>query len=70
MTLLDRMEGDLGNLWQRWFIIINSNPDIKSFKVIIEAVVGEPINGDIAVDDVVFHEHCQYVIMQNTYFDI
>ena len=59
MMELDRMKGDLGNLWQRWFIQINSNPDLKSFKIIIEAMVGDPMNGDIAVDDVVFHENCQ-----------
>merc|ERR1711894_7908 len=58
MMELDRMKGDLGNLWQRWFIQINSNPDLKSFKIIIEAMVGDPMNGDIAVDDVVFHENC------------
>ena len=59
MRELDRMYGDLGNLWQRWFIQINSNPDLKSFKIIIEAMVTEPINGDIAIDDVVFHENCK-----------
>ena len=53
------MKGDLGNLWQRWFIRINSNPDLKSFKIVIEAMVADPNKGDIAIDDVVFHENCK-----------
>ena len=53
------MKGDLGNLWQRWYIQINSNPDLKSFKIVIEAMVADPNKGDIAIDDVVFHENCK-----------
>ena len=59
MNELDRMKGDLGNLWQRWFIQIPSEPDLKSFKIVIEALVSVPENGDIAIDDVVFHENCK-----------
>ena len=59
MNELDRMKGDLGNLWQRWFIQIPSEPDLESFKIVIEALVSVPENGDIAIDDVVFHENCK-----------
>ena len=59
MMELDRIKGDLGNMWQRWFIQIKSDPDLSSFKIIIEALVGDPIDGDIAIDDVVFHQYCQ-----------
>ena len=59
MIELNRIKGDLGNLWQRWFIQIKSDPDLSSFKIIIEALVADPIDGDIAIDDVVFHEYCK-----------
>lgn len=30
------------------------------YKVVVEATVGEPGKGDIAIDDVVFDKHCSY----------
>ena len=59
MMELDRMHGDQGNLWLRWFINIHPSDVGSAFKIVIEAMVGKPINGDIAVDDVVFHKYCR-----------
>ena len=53
------MSGDQGNLWLRWFIQIHPSGVDASFKIVIEALVGKPVNGDIAVDDVVFHKYCR-----------
>ena len=59
MMELDRMSGDQGNLWLRWGIEIHPNAVDSSFKIVIEAMVGKPKNGDIAIDDVVFHKYCR-----------
>lgn len=31
----------------------------EPFEVVIEAVIGDPFRGNIAVDDFVFHEACK-----------
>ena len=58
--ILDHVDGDQGNLWLRWVVDIHQNDINKPFKIILEAMVGDPKNGNIAVDDVVFHKYCRY----------
>ncbi len=55
---LEKKGGSEGNFWQRW--LVNMPSRTEPYQVLIEATVDEPGLGDIAVDDIVFHENCKY----------
>ena len=58
--VLARHEGSQGNIWKKWDVEIPYR--IDPYRIVIEALVGpHPGKGDIAIDDVVFHEHCRFV---------
>lgn len=56
---LDFLNHTQGNMWKK--IRLETPKDfVEPFEIVVEAVVGDPFRGNIAVDDFGFHEACKY----------
>ena len=57
--VLWQTSGDLENIWNRQYLVVENSSAVGFYNVIFSASIGGQNGGDIAIDDVVFTYNCK-----------